>query len=657
MSVSKGQFENQVVIKSLRVEHAVVGKDGVVQVDAVLGSIYRIQNVSPRVRVMLVASARAKLVQSIALNTLAQHVLALIHGEKEVFESLVDSIRRRVLDNGGGKLNNQLIHQGPRHVLHEIVVGVSARDFVVDIEHEGERARDDDLVIRQLGHADVQGLPRVGACRVEGDALHRPLGLHGTENFLRVRGQQAWRNSHGIYCVLCFINTIYTSTAMDGDYDPDRENKNTPLDHTLDNDDDDDDTTPGTPAAASTPYRPGATPYHPGEEHEMTNLPREQSGVVHGPGEPAWNALAFLFPDAKASEVEAYYDPKSQRLIVKKAGAGQAPYYLFTREIATGQERLNPKIPPVLRRSLGETALNQVRALQQERARNSQEIRKKTQTKQQLEVAAQELPTLRQEMGAIRDQSRQLVDEIRELEDQTGPWDEEAIQRLKDEKKKLEAEHQRKREQYDRAYAAAQQALQLQVDINDLKLANKEIDRQSNKLGIKAAKPLDELEQEKADLEKRLAEKKRVLADENASPSDIEAANKQVEKDERALERVNEDIEREEQKLPLRERVKNIFKKYGWTLQAVVLIVGVVLTTLALTATNGIKAGTKALGQGLKAIGKKLGSLLPGLIGSIASFIFKTAGQVFSFLGEHAWLPILAVVAFFIERLLKRKSK
>ena len=198
MPVSKGQFEDQVVIQSLRVEHAVVGKDGVVQVDAVLCPIYRIQNVSPRVRGILVASVRAKLVQSITLNTLSQHVFSLVHGEKEVFESLVDSVRRRVLDNGGGKRDNQLVHQGPRHVLHEIVVGVSARDFEVDIEHEGERTRDDDLVIRQLGHADVQGLPRVGTCGVEGDALHRPLCLHSLENFLRVRGQQAWRHSHGI---------------------------------------------------------------------------------------------------------------------------------------------------------------------------------------------------------------------------------------------------------------------------------------------------------------------------------------------------------------------------------------------------------------------------------------------------------------------------
>ena len=148
-----------------------------------------------------------------------------------------------------------------------------------------------------------------------------------------------------------------------------------------------------------------------------------------------------------------------------------------------------------------------------------------------------------------------------------------------------------------------------------------------------------------------------MLEDENASPSDKVAARRQVEQDERALARINEDIEGEEEKLPLRERVKNVFKKYGWTLQAVALAVGIVLSALALAGMNGLKAGTKAVGKGLQAIGQKLGSLLPGLIGSIVSFIFKAAGQVFSFLAERAWLLILAVVAFFMERLLKRRRR
>ena len=339
-------------------------------------------------------------------------------------------------------------------------------------------------------------------------------------------------------------------------------------------------------------------------------------------------------------------------------GAGKASYFLYTTEKNSNTQQLNPKLSLEIRRALGESTLDQASVLQQERERNLREIVEKTNRKKQLEEeAAQEVQELRQDLDNLRNRISQLDDEIREIEDKAGSWDEEAIQKLKDEKRAFEAEHQRKKAQLDQANADAKTALQLQVEINDIKLANRDIERQINKLGIKVAKPLEELEQEKAALEERLAKNKRVLEDKNASASERKAAQKEVEQDERALEGVNEDMEREEQKLPLRERVKNIFKKYGWTLQAVALAVGIVLSALALAATNGLKAGTKAIGNGLKAIGKKLGSLLPGLIGSIVSYIFKAAGQVFSFLAEHAWLLILAVVAFFMERMLKRRRR
>ena len=60
MCGGEGQLENQVVVKGLRVEDSVVGKDGVVQVDAVLGPVDSIQRVF-RIHAgdLLIASARA----------------------------------------------------------------------------------------------------------------------------------------------------------------------------------------------------------------------------------------------------------------------------------------------------------------------------------------------------------------------------------------------------------------------------------------------------------------------------------------------------------------------------------------------------------------------------------------------------------------------
>ena len=189
------------------------------------------------------------------------------------------------------------------------------------------------------------------------------------------------------------------------------------------------------------------------------------------------------------------------------------------------------------------------------------------------------------------------------------------------------------------------------------KVATKTQERNNLQAGLDSTKPLDELKQQAEELDTKIQEDKNVIEDENTSSSERNAAEARVAENEAELERLNEEIEARERQSPLLERVKDIFKKYGWTLQAVVLAVGLVLSALALAGMNGLKAGTKALGQGLKAIGQKLGSLLPGLIGSIVSYIFKAAGSVLSFLAEHAWLLILAVVAFFMERLLKKKRK
>ena len=70
---------------------------------------------------------------------------------------------------------------------------------------------------------------------------------------------------------------------------------------------------------------------------------------------------------------------------------------------------------------------------------------------------------------------------------------------------------------------------------------------------------------------------------------------------------------------------------------------------------KGLTNVAKGVGNGLKAIGKKIGDILPGMIGAIASFIFKTAGEVIGFLGKNAWLLIVAVVIYLVEQFKKKK--
>ena len=184
----------------------------------------------------------------------------------------------------------------------------------------------------------------------------------------------------------------------------------------------------------------------------------------------------------------------------------------------------------------------------------------------------------------------------------------------------------------DKILATAKQAL----DKAKSALSAKTKQRAETELGLNRTKPLTELEERYETLKRKNDEDQLVIDDDNASAADIQAAAERIMEREEEMERLAPQIQEREEALTLRERVKNIFKKYGWTLQAVALAAGVVLSALALAGLNGLKAGTKALGNGLKAIGQKLGSLLPGLIGSIVSYIFKAAGSVLSFLGEHA---------------------
>jgi len=102
------------------------------------------------------------------------------------------------------------------------------------------------------------------------------------------------------------------------------------------------------------------------------------------------------------------------------------------------------------------------------------------------------------------------------------------------------------------------------------------------------------------------------------------------------------------------ERLKEIFKKYG-TVTAIFLAAGATIGAVIGALARSLKATGKAVGNGIKDIGAKLGSLLPGLIGSIVSFLFKAAGQVIGFLAEHTWLLILAAVAFLFEQYLNKR--
>ena len=142
----------------------------------------------------------------------------------------------------------------------------------------------------------------------------------------------------------------------------------------------------------------------------------------------------------------------------------------------------------------------------------------------------------------------------------------------------------------------------------------------------------------------------------DAGPSQRENIDRNIDQQREEIENLEREIEVIEERMSIRDRVKAIFKKYGFTVFAVLSAVGAVIGVIVSNLKSGLSRLGKGVGKGFKAIGKKLGEILPGMIGAIASFIFKTAGEAIGFLAKNAWLLIVAVVVYFVEQV-KNKSK
>ena len=392
----------------------------------------------------------------------------------------------------------------------------------------------------------------------------------------------------------------------DGGYDPTTENETTPVDY----DDDDED------------YK--TQPTSPIPPLETNQLPKEQSNPRRQHNS-AWVNLEKMYPQADKEALEVSYVKirNTYRMVVKVAGRKQA-YWLFEQGFK-GRWKENPNLPIEIKTYLGKPIETQIKAFQTK-------LTSKLKQLQQIEQKDAETQILRRKLDSIINEIRNTEERMRELEKAKGPLDKKALQQIKNDKQKELAQLKKDIKQYNK----------IQKETDQLQHDNEELNQQ--------IKPLDELKQEVEDLKRKIKEDSQLMADENTSSPERMIANVRLLENEAELERVNTEIAARER--PLLERVKDIFKKYGWTLQAVVIAFGIVLGALVLA----LKRGTKAAGNGLNTIGQKMGPLLPGLIGEIVSYVFKAAGQVFSFLAENTWLLILTVVAFFIERLLK-KSK
>ena len=341
------------------------------------------------------------------------------------------------------------------------------------------------------------------------------------------------------------------------------------------------------------------------------------------------------------------------------AGAGKKLYDLFTTKRGTGEQQLNPNLSKEIRRELGPMAREVIERDNDEIRNERKKLREAEKQRKEDQKLASEREKAAQEVQNLRNKNERVQAQIDAQTQEHGTTieSESELRRLQQLKKNLEMDFEKAKKEVAALEKQAKTKAKEQTNIDQLreKIAAKERERNTVQERFNDTRTLDELKEQEAELQRLNKEDQAVIDDENTSPSDKQAAEGRVAERQEELARLQTQIDERERALPLRERVKEIFKKYGVTVTAIVLAAGVTIGAVVGAITNALRATGKALGKGLKDIGSKLASILPGLIGSIVSFLFKAAGQAIGFLAEHTWLIILAVVAFLVEKYIKKR--
>ena len=118
---------------------------------------------------------------------------------------------------------------------------------------------------------------------------------------------------------------------------------------------------------------------------------------------------------------------------------------------------------------------------------------------------------------------------------------------------------------------------QAKVDRLRASIVAKESERNTLEKRLNSTKTFDELKEQETELQRQNEEDQAIIEDENALPSDEEATEGRVAERNEELAHLQTHIAERERARPLLERIKEIFKKYGVTVTAIVLVARVII--------------------------------------------------------------------------------
>ena len=165
-------------------------------------------------------------------------------------------------------------------------------------------------------------------------------------------------------------------------------------------------------------------------------------------------------------------------------------------------------------------------------------------------------------------------------------------------------------------------------------------------------------------IRRRIAEHLRDLQDERSARLEAASATKDALRSQ--ISRIRETISRIlHEDTTLAERVRTLFREQGVTLVSILTAIGMAISTLVLSLTGGASGGSvtpptpppsdkgglqewakktlQALGRVLAKLAGKAAAALPGIIGSIVSWLLGTLGKAAGWLAEHVWALAVAV--------------
>ena len=251
--------------------------------------------------------------------------------------------------------------------------------------------------------------------------------------------------------------------------------------------------------------------------------------------------------------------------------------------------------------------------------------------------------TLRASLGRTHEEVNQEAYEKQKEEEEKQAKRE----REREQAKRREQVKRREKESEEKLYDANERLINLRNS-----LAEQERARNNVETSEEAESKGESINVTKRSIKTVEGEVKEYTREREESRNALENADARVQEGETQVETARERVN--ERLLSLRDRIKEIFKKHGFTVVAVATAIATVIGVIVSNLKAGLTKVANGVGNGLKELGKKLGEILPGMIGAIASFIFKTAGEVIGFLAKNAWLLVVGLVVLAVEQFKKK---